>query len=177
MAAQHSGTEAHGGPKAPFPPFNKETFASQVFWLVIAFVALYVLLSRMALPRVASIFAERKQKLEADLATAAKAKADSEAAIASYEKALADARAKAQALASETKQQFANEAEDKKKKLEADLAKKLADAEKQIETTRKNAMANVRGIAVDTAASIVEKLTGTAPAKPSVEKAVDAALH
>ncbi len=177
MAAQKTGTEAPGGPKAPFPPFNKETFGSQLIWLVVAFVALYVLLSRIALPRVASIFAARKQKLEADLAVAAKAKAESEAAIASYEKALAEARAKAQATAATAKQQFAAEAEEKKKKLEADLAVKLAGAEKQIDATRKAAMGNVRGIAVDTAIAIVERLTGTAPAKPMAEKAVDAALH
>lgn len=176
MATQTS-TQAPGGAKPPFPPFDKDTFGSQLIWLVIAFVALYVLLARVALPRVAAIFAARKSKLETDLAAAAKAKAESEAAIASYEKALADARAKAQAMAAETKQKFAAEAEDKKKKLEADLAGKLAAAEKQIDATRKAAMGNVRAIAVDTASSIVERLTGTAPAKPAVEKAVDAALH
>jgi F-type H+-transporting ATPase subunit b len=176
MATQ-TGTQAPGGAKPPFPPFDKDTFGSQLVWLVIAFVALYVLLARVALPRVAVIFAARKQKLESDLAAAAKAKTESEAAIASYEKALADARGRAQAMAAETKQKFAAEAEDKKKKLEADLAGKLAAAEKQIDATRKAAMGNVRGIAVDTASAIVERLTGTAPAKPAVEKAVDAALH
>lgn len=176
MATQ-TGTQAPGGAKPPFPPFDKDTFGSQLIWLVIAFVALYVLLARVALPRVSAIFAARKSRLETDLAAAAKAKAESEAAIASYEKALAEARAKAQALAAETKQKFAAEAEDKKKKLEADLATKLAAAEKQIDATRKTAMGNVRAIAVDTASSIVERLTGIAPAKPAVEKAVDASLH
>ncbi len=176
MATQ-TGTQAPGGAKPPFPPFDKDTFGSQLIWLAIAFVALYVLLSRVALPRVAAIFAARRARLESDLAAAAKAKAESEAAIASYEKALADARAKAQALAAETKQKFAAEAEAKKKSVDASLAAKLADAEKQIDATRKSAMSNVRNIAVDTASAIVERLTGTAPAKPAVEKAVDAALH
>lgn len=176
MATQ-TGTQAPGGAKPPFPPFDKDTFGSQLVWLVIAFVALYVLLSRVALPRVAAIFAARKQTLESNLAAAAKAKAQSEAAIASYEKALADARAKAQALAAETRQKFAAEAEDRKKKLEAELAAKLAAAEKQIDATRKAAMGNIRSIATDTAAAIVERLTGSVPAKPAVEKAVDAALH
>ncbi len=176
MATQ-TGTQAPGGAKPPFPPFDKQTFGSQLIWLAIAFVALYVLLARVALPRVASIFAARKQKLESDLASAAKAKTASEAAIASYEKALAEARAKAQATAAAAKQQFAAEADEKKKKLDANLAVKLAEAEKQIDATRKAAMGNVRSIAVDTASAIVERLTGTAPAKPAVEKAVDAALH
>src|SRR5688572_24660848 len=103
MATPQTGTVAPGGPKAPFPPFNSETFASQLFWLVIAFVALYVLLSRWALPRVASIFAARQGRVEGDLEAAGRLTAESQAAIEAYEKALADARAKAQAIAATTK--------------------------------------------------------------------------
>jgi F-type H+-transporting ATPase subunit b len=170
-------TESHGGPKAPFPPFNAETYASQVIWLVIAFVALYVLLSRVALPRVASIFAARSGKMRADLEAAERLRLESEAAIAAYEKALADARAKAQAIASATRADFAAKADAKKKELEAGLAKKLADAELQIEATKKAAMTNVRGIARDAASEIVKRLVGTEPSKQNLDRAVDAALH
>jgi F-type H+-transporting ATPase subunit b len=170
-------TESHGGPKAPFPPFNSETYASQVVWLVIAFVALYVLLSRVALPRVAAIFAARSGKMQADLDAAERLRLESEAAIEAYEKALADARAKAQAIASATRADFAAKADAKKKELEGALAKKLADAEGQIETTKKSAMTNVRGIARDAAAEIVKRLVGTEPSKQSLDRAIDAALH
>jgi F-type H+-transporting ATPase subunit b len=170
-------TETHGGPKAPFPPFNSETFASQVVWLVIAFVALYVLLSRVALPRVASIFAARSGKVTADLAKAETLTAESQAAIEAYEKALAEARAKAQSIASATRADFASKSEQKKKELEAGLARKLADAEQRIEMTKKAAMENVRGIAADAAAEIVKRLVGVAPAKQSLDRALDRALH
>ncbi|MEX0591659.1 MAG: F0F1 ATP synthase subunit B' [Xanthobacteraceae bacterium] len=177
MAETKTGTEAHGGAKAPFPPFNPETFASQLFWLAIAFVALYVLLSRFALPRVASIFAARSQRVKSDLATAERLKSESEAAIAAYEKALAEARARAQAIASATRAEFAKAAEERKKKLEASLNAKLAEAERQIEATKKSAMANVRGIALDTAVEIIKRLVGEAPNKQLLERAVDTALH
>jgi F-type H+-transporting ATPase subunit b len=177
MAETKTGTEAHGGAKAPFPPFNPETFASQLVWLAIAFVALYVLLSRLALPRVAAIFAARSGRVESDLAAAERLKSESEAAIAAYEKALAEARARAQAIASDTRSQFAAVAEERKKKLEASLAAKLADAERQIDSTKKSAMTNVRGIAADTAAEIIKRLTGEAPNKQLLERAVDSALH
>jgi F-type H+-transporting ATPase subunit b len=170
-------TETHGGPKAPFPPFNSETYASQIVWLVIAFIALYALLSRVALPRIASIFAARSGKVKSDLATAGRLAAESQSAIEAYEKALADARAKAQAIASATRAEFAAKSEQKKKGLEAGLAKKLAEAERQIEATKKAAMANVRGIAADAAAEIVRRLLGTAPAKQNLDRALDAALH
>jgi F-type H+-transporting ATPase subunit b len=165
------------GKKAPFPPFQGETFPSQLFWLVICFVALYVLLSRVALPRLGGVIAARNAKIEGDLDTANRLRNESEAAQASYEKALADARAKAQALASETQAKAAAEADTQRKQLEEGLKAKLDAAEKQIAATKTAAMTNVRGIAVDTAGLIVERLTGKAPAKPAVERAVDSALH
>jgi F-type H+-transporting ATPase subunit b len=170
-------TESHGGAKAPFPPFNSETYVSQVIWLVIAFVALYVLLSRVALPRVESIFAARSGKVKGDLDAADRLRAESEAAIEAYEKALAEARSNAQAIASATRADFAAKSGAKKKELEAALAKKLAEAERQIETTKKAAMANVRGIAADAASEIVKRLVGTEPSKQKLDRAVDAALH
>ncbi|MBY0533021.1 MAG: F0F1 ATP synthase subunit B' [Xanthobacteraceae bacterium] len=163
--------------KAPFPPFQGETFPSQLFWLVICFVALYVLLSRVALPRLSHAIENRQSRIAGDLETASRLRNESEAAQASYEKALADARAKAQALASESQAKAAAEAEAQRKQLEDGLKAKLEAAEKQIASTKSAAMSNVRGIAVDTAGLIVERLTGKTPAKQSVERAVDAALH
>jgi F-type H+-transporting ATPase subunit b len=165
------------GKKAPFPPFQGETFPSQIFWLVLSFVALYVLLSRVALPRLGGVIAARNARIEGDLEAANRLRNESEAAQVSYEKALADARAKAQALASESQAKAAAEAEASRKQLEEGLKTKLEAAEKQIASTKASAMSNVRGIAVDTAGLIVEQLTGKAPAKQSVERAVDTALH
>ena len=170
-------TGAPGGPKAPFPPFNQETFGSQLVWLVIAFVALYVLLSRVALPRVAAIFAARQGRIESDLEAAKRLSAESQAAIEAYEKALAEARAKAQAIAAATRADFAARAEETKKRLEAELTAKLVEAERKIEATKESAMSNVRGIAADAAAEIVKRLLGEAPSKQSLDRAVDSALH
>jgi F-type H+-transporting ATPase subunit b len=170
-------TEVAGGKKAPFPPFQGETVASQLFWLAICFVVLYVGLSRMLLPRLGGVIAQRNDKIEGDLETASRFRNESEAAQAAYEKALADARAKAQALAAESQAKAAAAADAQRKQLEDGLKNKLEAAEKQIAATKSAAMSNVRGIAVDTAGLIVERLTGKAPAKQAVERAVDTALH
>lgn len=163
--------------KGPFPPFNSSDFPSQLVWLTLSFVVLYVLLAKVALPRVASILEARKQRIEDDLADAAQAKAASDEAIATYEKSLADARASAQALAAKTHQELAAQSEAHRKDLEAGLAGKLADAEKQIATTKAAAMKNVSSIASEAAGSIVERLTGTAPDKAAIERAVAATLN
>jgi F-type H+-transporting ATPase subunit b len=174
--ATNTTTQAQGA-KPPFPPFQGETFPSQLFWLVLCFVALYLVLSKVALPRLGGVIAARNAKIESDLGAANRLRNESEAAQAAYEKSLTDARAKAQAVAAESQAKAAAEAEAQRKQLEDGLKAKLDAAEKQIASTKTAAMSNVRGIAIDTAGLIVERLTGKAPAKPSVERAVDAALH
>jgi F-type H+-transporting ATPase subunit b len=172
-------TEAHTehpGGKAPFPPFNKETFASQFVWLVIFFVALYFIIARMAIPRLGGIIEARSQRIDGDMAEAKRLKDQSDAALAAYEKSLADARARAQALASETRDKLNAEADATRKKLETELHARLAKAEETIAATKTSAMANVQGIAIDTASAIVERLTGTAPAGNAVQAAVADAL-
>lgn len=155
-----------------FPPFDATTFASQMVWLVLTFVALYLLMARVALPRVGAILETRRQRVEGDIAEAQNLKGQSDAAIAAYDKALADARGRAQALANETMQKQAAAAEANRKDLEAKLNVRIAEAEKTIAATRTAAMANVQGIATETAAAIVERLTGIVPTSQDVAAAV-----
>jgi F-type H+-transporting ATPase subunit b len=166
----------HPGGKPPFPPFNKETFASQIVWLVIFFVALYVIISKLAIPRLGGIIEARSERIDGDLAEAKKLKDQSDAALAGYEKSLADARGRAQALAAETRDKLNAEADATRKKLETELNARLAKAEATIAATKTSAMSNVQGIAIDTASAIVERLIGTAPAGSAVQAAVADAL-
>jgi F-type H+-transporting ATPase subunit b len=171
MAETAAHSEAPGA-KHAFPPFESQYFPSQVLWLALTFILLYVLMSRIALPRVAGIFAARSKRISDDLAAANRFKEQSEAAHAAYEKSLADARASAQGIANKTRDQQAAAAAATNKKLEAQLHEKLAAAEQSIAATRTAAMANVGSIAAETAAAIVERLIGTAPAQSDVTAAV-----
>ena len=183
MAESHGnakGTTAHtaadGGHKAPFPPFQKDTFASQLVSLLVAFVALYLIVSRIALPRVGSLLDERQNAIEGDLAEAQKLKDESDSALKAYESELAAARARAQAISAETREKLNAAAEAERKTLEERLSVKLAEAEKTIAATREAAMSNVRGIAAEAAAAIVQRLTGMMPDGKAVDSAVDASL-
>ena len=183
MAESHGGakgaaahTEAEGGHKAPFPPFQKDTFASQLVSLVIAFVALYLIVSKIALPRVGAVIDQRQDTIDGDLAAAQKLKDESDNALKAYESELAGARSRAQAISAETREKLNAASEAERKTLEDRLSQKLADAEKTIASTREAAMSNVRGIATDAAAAIVQRLTGATPDSASVGRAVDASL-
>lgn len=165
------------GQKEPFPPFQRETFASQLVWLAITFVALYVVMAKVALPRMAAIFEARRAKITGDLTESERLRQESEAALAAYEKALADARSHAQTIASQTRDELGAQTEARRKALEDQLNAKLAAADKSIAATKQAAMANVRGIAVETAGAIVERLIGAPPAAKTVEAAVEDALQ
>ena len=162
--------------KGVFPPFNPTTFASQLVWLAIAFVVLYVLMSRLALPRIGKIIDNRDATIKGDIAQAEKLKAQSDEAVAAYEKALADARGRAQAIANETRDKQAVAAETARKATEDRLNAKLAESEKTIAATKASAMTNVRGIASDAARSIVERLIGKAPDDKTVDAAVSSVI-
>jgi len=171
MAEPTAHSQAPAGHPA-FPPFQAEHFPSQLAWLAVSFVLLYVLMSKVALPRIGSIFAERSQRIGDDLKAAERLKEQSDAAHAAYEKALADARARAQSIAGETRVQQASEAAATQKRLEAQLQERLAAAEQSISATRSAAMGNVRGIAADAASAIVERLIGKTPAAHDVAAAL-----
>jgi F-type H+-transporting ATPase subunit b len=173
------GTTAHteaNAEKHEFPPFQKDTFASQLVSLLIAFVALYLIVSRIALPRVGEVIDARANTIEGDLADAQKLKDQSDAALKSYESELAAARGRAQAIGAETREKLNAASEAKRKALEEQLSLKLAEAEKTIGSTRQAAMSNVRGIAADAATAIVQRLSGVQPDAQSVNSAVDASL-
>jgi F-type H+-transporting ATPase subunit b len=171
MAEPTAHTEAPEGHGA-FPPFQAQHFPSQLLWLTLTFILLYVLMSRIALPRIGSIFAERSKRITDDLEAAHRFKDQSDAASAAYQKALADARARAQAIANETREQQAVAAEATNKRLEGELHAKLATAEQSIAATRTAAMGNVGAIAAETATAIVERLIGTTPSAGDVASAV-----
>ncbi len=170
----HSTSTEHvpKGEHGDFPPFNAHTFPSQLVWLVIAFVLLYVLMAKWALPQVAGVIEKRQKGIADDVAEAGRLKRQSDEAVAAYEKALADARARAQTIANETRDKQAAAAAAARKTVEDELNAKLAQAEKTIAATKQAAMSNVRAIAEDAAAAIVERLIGSVPSQKAVADAV-----
>ena len=169
-------TEADGGHGGAFPPF-------QMVDLRFATGVAADRVRRALSDRVANCAAARRQRdrarqnaIEGDLAEAQKLKDESDAALKAYESELAAARSRAQAIGNETREKLNAAAEAERKTLEERLAVKLAEAEKTIAATRTAAMSNVRGIAAEAAAAIVQRLTGVLPDGKSVGSAVDASL-
>lgn len=163
--ATHATTAVPAEHKEAFPPFDPSTFGTQLIWLAITFVVLYVVLSRMALPRIGAILDDRKSRIDNDINAADLSRQKTDAAIAAYEAELADARRKSQTLAEESREAIRADIDSKRKAVETDLAAQVAAAEGQILTAKTAALGHVDEIAADTVEAVVRQLTGSANAQ------------
>lgn len=158
------------------PQLDVNDFAPQLIWLAISFILLYLIMSRLALPRVGSILDERAARIAGDLATAAKLREDTAQAIADYEKALADAKARAQAIARTAREEINADIEARRAESDAQNAARMADAEKRITALKESALGHVGEIATETAEALVARLLGKPVARKELQVAVNEAL-
>src|ERR1700712_4252562 len=161
VTTETTASTEHAAPLV-FPPFDASTFASQILWFVLAFAVLYVVMSRVALPQIGSIIDKRKARIDGDLKEAERLKGDTDKAIAAYEAALAEARKNAHSIAEETRTSIKADLDGKRKAVEDDLSKKVAEAEARIGKDKDEALGRVSEITADTTAALVAQLTGEA---------------
>ena len=179
MATESQGSAStcvsDGGNAIGMPQLCFEWWPNQIFWLILALLAIYFVLSRIALPRIASVLAERQGTITNDIAAAEDLKRKAEDAEAAYDKALADARAAAQAIAQQTRDDIKADLSAAMEQADAEIAAKTAEGEKAIAEIRASAMENVEAVAKDTADALVQALGGTADSA-AIAAAVDSRL-
>ncbi|MDP3491184.1 MAG: hypothetical protein Q8R71_13705 [Phenylobacterium sp.] len=168
----HESTEAAEHGTSGLPQFEFGYWPGQIFWLLIVFAILYVILSKLFLPRVGGAIEARAAKIEGDLADARTARDEAERQSAEAAAELAQARGRAQKTAADAKAAAKAEADTRNAAEEAKLHERLAVAEAGIQAGREKAMANVRSLAAETAEAIVEKLSGQAPTRAEVDAAI-----
>ncbi len=156
--------------------FNNPLTTGQVFWGAVIFLLLYLVLSRSALPRVGAVLAERRSRIEGDLDAAKAARGEADGAVAELRRARRDASAEANnivdAVVAEAREQAAAANREMNQRLEAEIAR----AEQAVAAARDAAMGALRGVATDTARTLVERLTGTAADDALLASKVDTAL-
>lgn len=158
------------------PQLDLSTFAPQIVWLVLTFGVLYLIMARVALPRIANVIEGRRDRIANDLDEAERLRQESEAAIATYEAELAQARGKAHEIAQATRVKINAELERQRTTVEADLAAKAAQADAKITAAKQSAMAQIGTAAGEAAHDIVALLVGGKPTPVKISKAVDAAI-
>ena len=171
VAGFEEGVDAaeHGG---GLPQLDAATFPSQIFWLIVSFIALYWLLSRKALPRVGEILEARQTRIASDLDRAATLRAEAEEALRRHEAVVAEAQARAAARIKETQDQLAADATKRQAEVDAELSAKLTEAEARIGSARDQALAEIQGVAAEVARAAVKRLAGIEVGAQDVEATV-----
>jgi F-type H+-transporting ATPase subunit b len=143
------------------PQLDPDTFAPQLIWLAITFIGLYFVMARMALPRIGQAIEQRRSRIASDLDQAQALKEATDKAVAAYEARMAEARANAHAIAQATRQRLKEEVDAERARIDADLAAKVALAEKRVAQVKEKALRDIQIVAADLAGDIVSQLIGT----------------
>jgi F-type H+-transporting ATPase subunit b len=159
------------------PQLDLATFPPQLIWLAITFLALYLVMRAVGLPRVGEVIAARRARIDGDLEKAQQLKNETEAVIAAYEKALAEARAQAQITLRETTEQLNAQSAERQRKVVEELGRETAAAERRINEAKQAALGSLREIAVEATREAAEKLTGVALDANRAGSAVDGAMR
>ncbi|MCL3881971.1 F0F1 ATP synthase subunit B' [Marivita sp. GX14005] len=179
MATEPIDLEAAGlcvgpdGSAIGMPQLCADWMPNQIFWLVITLIVIYLVLSRVALPRIATVLAERQGTITNDLATAEDLKRKASEAEEAYNKSLTDARAEAQRIIAQNKSEMQADLDKAIAKADAEIAAKTAESQKAIADIRASAVQSVEAVAKETAGSIVAALGGQAD-DATIAAAVDA---
>lgn len=168
--------ETHTEHKQGLPQLDAGTFAGQLFWLALSLLFMFLVVWRVAAPKIGGVIEARAGRIRGDIDSAADAKRKSEEALANYEKALADARSRALKIGDDMRKVSQTEADAKSAAEAQRVAAETAKAEARIAEMRKRAMANVSTLAAEVASDIVNKLTGEAVPAGEVSAAVGKTL-
>jgi len=162
--------------KAGMPQFDLSRFPSQIFWLGVTFLVLYLVMSRIALPRIGEVLEARANRIGGDLDRASALKAEADQIKAAYEKALGESRAKAQEVGRSTEAALARDSAARQAELGNELAGRIRDAEGRIAAAKASAMGNLAGVAAEVATLAVQRVAGIGISPSDADQAARAVL-
>lgn len=174
-AGGHADAAGHAPEAAGMPQLDFATFPNQIFWLAVTLVVIYLVLTKVALPRIATVLSDRQGTITGDISAAEELKAKAHEAEEAYLKALADARAEAARIAAETKAEVQSELDVAIAHADAEIAAQTAESAKAIAVIRDGAKDSVIAVAKDTAKEIAAAL-GTKADAATIKAAVTARM-
>ena len=158
------------------PQLDFSTFPNQIFWLVVTLIVIYLLMSRVALPRIASVLTERHGAIQSDLDKADEMKAKAVEAETAYNQALVDARAEAQSIVAHARAEIQKDLDVAMLKADAEIAVKTEESAAAIKEISATAVAAIKVVANDTAKEIVKTVMPGAGDAKAVKAAVTVRL-
>ena len=162
-----------GDKQSGLPQFNSDTYTSQVFWLAVAFVVTYFLMSQIALPRIARILAERDDRIASDLDRAAELRRETKQVQSSYEETLSGAQSDARQMMAEKSEKMADKHQKEMSKLAERLRKKIDQAENRISEKKEEALESVNQLASEMTEQVLTHVIPLDQADINTQQAVN----
>jgi len=158
--------------EAGMPQLDPTYWASQAFWLILIFTALYLALSNLFIPKIKDNIDNRENKIKDDLDEAQKLKNLAEQKFGEYELSIENAKKEVQKIIFESKNKMNLEIQGKKKKIEKEIESEIKDAEKEIENLKKDSLTNISSISEEVASKVIERISGEPMNQSSVKAAI-----
>ncbi len=155
------------------PQLNTEFWISQIFWLIITFGALFIVLSKIILPKISNNLESRKSQILENIEKAEKQREESENKIKEFDKIILDTKIKAKNYLGEARQKILQDINKKKETLENEINKEIDLAEKEINELKKNAPDKINKIAIETSSDLLKQIIGVEVNKSSLTAIVE----
>jgi len=155
-----------------FPPFETSTYPSQIFWLTVTFVALLIMMWKVSVPRIGGVIAERKGRIQTELANAEESRKQAEHAAAAYQAPILEARERARATSEAARTEVAREFDKVKARADEEAHRKTTEAQERIAAMQRQARWHVSQAAEEAVVEIVSRLTGETVSRTEAAAAV-----
>ena len=165
--------EAFAAENSGMPQLNPEFWISQIFWLTITFGILYVVLSKLLLPKISDNLEMRKSKILENIEAAEKQREESEKKLKEYDKILNSSKIEAKNYFNQAREKILKDINLKKEKLDKEISEEVKNAEAEIKNLMKKAPEKINKIAIETSAELINQLIGTEMNNSSISATVE----
>ena len=155
------------------PQLNPEFWISQIFWLTLTFGILYIVLSKLILPKISANLELRRSQIQENIEAADKQREESETKLKEYEEIILKSKSNAKNIFNETKEKALKDINSKRETLEKQIDEEIKKAEKEINELKKTAPEKINKIAIETSSEILKNLIGTEINNSSISAIVD----
>ena len=166
-------TESIAAESGGMPQLNPEFWVSQIFWLVLTFGIMYVVLSKLILPKISNNLESRKSQILENIEAAEKQREDSDAKLKEYDEIITKSKLEANSIFNQAREKAIKDIGTKRQVLDKQIDDEIAEAEKEIDILRKNAPDKINKIAIDTSSELLQKLIGADVNNSSISAIVD----
>ena len=165
--------EAFAAESGGMPQLNPEFWISQIFWLTLTFGILYLILSKLILPKISANLETRKSQILENIEAAEKQREDSEMKLKEYEEIISKSKLEAKTIFNQAREKALKDIIAKKEVLEGQIDEEISKAEEEIKTLRNGAPDKINKIAIETSSELIQKLIGAEVNNSSISAIVD----